>query len=185
MRFISLIKANNVCIQKDIEVINVGQIKWFILIVLIGLGYGCVYAQQNDVNEVLSLYEKRMNESAENWLQREYGKALDSFQSAEDLLSINMPSPSNVYLWSEFRTLKTYTLLLARFVEVDQNCGESQSELCKEVIEQAVHWSEVLIKQARTWNQIEITRSDELLSRLRWMKRFESAIRRAQKLKTS
>ncbi|MCJ7813348.1 hypothetical protein MUP95_08555 [bacterium] len=178
------IKVNNVGIQKDIEIMNMGQIRRFVLFVLIGWGCGCAYTQQNDFYEVLSLYEKRMNQSAENWLQEEYGKALDSFHSATDLLSANMPSPSNMYFWSEFCALKTYTLLLTRMVEVDQHCSEGQSELCKEVIEQALSWSDILKEQTGIWIQIDTSRSDDFFSRLLWIKRFESAIYRAQKLKT-
>ena len=162
--------------------IHTERIKKIILCV-VGLGSISVFAQtQMSIHEMLSLYQKTMDQSAEQWLQKKYAKAKDGFYQAEDMLSDNMPSPSNSYEWTGCCALKTYTLLLVRMVEVDQHCKEDQSKLCNELVKQAMRWSDVLIDQTRAWNQIEPSRPDELPSRLEWMKRFQSAILRAQTL---
>ena len=156
-----------------------------IILCVVGLGSISVFAQtQMSIHEMLSLYQKTMDQSAEQWLEKKYAKAKDGLYRAEDMISDNMPSPSNSYEWTGCCALKTYTLLLVRMVEVDQHCKEDQSKLCKELMRQAMHWSDVLIDQARTWYQTKPSRPDVLSSRTQWLKRFQSAILRAQKLNT-
>ncbi len=167
-----------------LRVIHKYKISSFVLCMFMVLGSISVFSQSMEMDETLSLYEKKMNQSAKQWLEKDYAKAKDGFNQAQNILSDNMPLPSDSYVWAGFCALKTYTLLLIRMVDVDQNCGENPSELCQELIGQAIHWSDVLIDQARTWNQTKPSRPDEVSSRTRWLKRFQSAILRAHKLNT-
>ncbi|MBN2029174.1 hypothetical protein JW824_02920 [bacterium] len=168
-----------------LRVIHTNKICQLVLCVFVAGGAISVFSQSADMAEALSLYEGKMNQSAKQWLDKDFAKAKDGFNQAQDILSDNMPPPSDSYMWAGFCALKTYTLLLIRMVEVDQHCGENQSELCKELVSQAIHWSYVLIDQARTWNQTQPSRPDGLPSRTQWLKRFQSAILRAQRLNTS
>lgn len=166
------------------QAVCTGTMRQKVLCVLIGVGSVSVYAQtEMDIREMLFRYQKKMDESAELWLQKKYAKAKDGFHQAEDILLDHMPPPSQAYVWSGWCALKTYTLLLVRLVEVDQYCGDAPSKLCEELTGQAIHWSDVLIDQTRAWNEVEPSQPDELPSRLQWMKRFQSAILRVQKLK--
>lgn len=141
-----------------------------------------VQAQEDIFNRTVSQYEGKMDDAAKSWLNKDYGRALDSFYSANAFLSKNKPLPSDVYAWTGCRALKTYAVVLARMVEFDLYLNQDQNELVDEVAKQVMNWSEILKEQVYQWAQVETHSEADSLLRIRWTKRFHSAILRARKI---
>lgn len=143
---------------------------------------GQTIAQQNSFDDVLSEYEEKMDQAARNWIQKNYAKALDGFTSARELLSDNMPPSTETYEWEEARTLKTYTVVLARLTEVDFYRERGRIDQVIHVAKQAQEWSEVLNEQANGWAEVYTPDLEEASSRVRWIKRFLTAIRQTNRV---
>lgn len=136
---------------------------------------------QEEFIRVTREFEFKMNKAAENWLNQNYGRALDGFYDARDFLTSNMPVPSENYAWEWCRALKTYVIVLARLVEYDMYKSQNQEALSSRVMKQAVEWAQILELQAKDW--IALKTNDPILTanREKWIKRFYAAIQRVKK----
>jgi hypothetical protein len=146
------------------------------LLILAGLGQ-----TQEDNHQVIVLYEHTMNEAAKHWLGQNYAAALDEFDSAKKILLHHMPLPSDGFSWNTFQSLKIYTILLTRLVEVERYQNEEQSELSEKARKQSKDWASDLKNQTKIWMAIKCPFPEDETMRLRWMKRFYAVI---QKVKT-
>ena len=78
--------------------------------------------------------------------------------------------------------MKTYTVVLARMVEVDLYQSKGEDNLVIQIAEQALEWARVLKEQASAWLRFKAQSPEEISLRSRWLKRFRTAILRAQKV---
>ncbi len=138
--------------------------------------------QQDSFEKIVSSYQEKMQEAARSWLKKHYAIALDGFYSADQLLSKNMVSPSETYTWNGLRTLKTYTLVLIRLVQIDLYRSQDQNKLLASIVKQASDWAELLKEEVDAWRKVKITDPDAVVLRMRWMRRCQAAIRRTQKI---
>ena len=143
---------------------------------------GCVFAQEDSFYNVVSNYEEKMDLAAKSWLNKNYSRALDGFYAARELLSKNMPTPLDPYGWGWCRSMKTYTVVLARMVEVDLYRSKGEVDLVSQIAVQALEWARVLKEQASAWLRFKAQSPEEILIRNRWLKRFRTAILQAQKV---
>jgi len=158
----------------------------FLIVVLYGnllwAERGKTFAQQNSFEKIVSSYQKKMDEAARSWLKKDYARALDSFYSADQLLSENMVSPSETYAWNGLRTLKTYTLVLIRLIQIDLYRSQDQNNLLASIVKQASDWAALLREEANVWGRVKIADPHAVILRMHWMKRCEAAVRRVQKV---
>ena len=143
---------------------------------------GETIAQKHSFDDVLSRYEEKMEQAARKWIEKDYARALDGFTSARVLLSDNMPPSTDMYAWEQARALKTYTVVLARLTEVDFYRRRDQEDQVVQVAEQAREWAEVLNEQADGWAEVDTQDMEEASSRVRWIRRFLTAIRQTDRV---
>ena len=150
--------------------------------VLLGHPLGDGFAQNTHFVQVVSRYAERMQQAARSWLNKNYARALDGFYSARELLSENMPSPTDSYAWNGCCALKTYAVVLARMVEIDLYLSQGQTELAESVVEQVEEWTEILEEQMNGWSKVEGLSSLEEALRSHWMEHFERVILQAKQV---
>jgi hypothetical protein len=140
------------------------------------------YAQETPYvpDEWISQYESVMNGVAASWANNDFAKALDGLSSARTVLSFNMPLPTEIFVWRMYRTLKTYTIVLTRLVELEVAIQSKDLPKVKRLILQVEDWAEVLEDQARDWRRIEIQNRGMIAFRERWLVRFKEALDRVR-----
>ena len=136
---------------------------------------------RQDNDQVIGLYEADMNQAAKNWMDHNYAAALDDFDSAKKILQSHMPLPSEGFSWNTFQSLKIYTVLLTRLVEVERYQNGEETELSQKAKKQAKDWADDLKNQTKKWMTLENLSPEDETLRLKWIKRFYSVI---QKVKT-
>jgi len=156
----------------------------FLLIFFLVLGEPSV-AQQESFNRVVFQYEEKMQQAATSWVKKNHTRALDGFYAAREWLSENMPSAMNDYEWAGWQAMKTYSVVLARFVEGDLYRREGRFDMVDRVSEQALEWAENLKEQADAWSKVRARTPTEESMREKWVGRFRSAIRQAQKFSSN
>lgn len=150
----------------------------FYLFILFGFIFvGAGQTQQNN-HQVMIYYEQTVQQAARNWLRHNYTGALDGFYSARELLLYHMPLPSDVYSWNTFFSLKIYTVLLTRLVEIELHQKENQIKLEEEVSKQARDWAIVLEEQMKIWKELKSPSVEDEKMRQKWMKRFRAVIQK-------
>ena len=152
------------------------QLAFAFLLLFTGLG-----KTQQDDQQVIVFYERTMNEAAKNWLAHNYAAALDDFDSAKKMLLYHMPLPSDGFSWNKFHSLKIYTVLLTRLVEVERYQNGEQAELAEKARKQAKDWAGDLKNQTKKWMALKSPSPEDETMRLKWIKRFHSVV---QKVKT-
>ena len=140
------------------------------------------YAQDTPYvpDEWISQYESVMNGVAACWANNDFAKALDGLSSARKILSFNMPLPTEIFAWRMYRTLKTYTIVLTRLVELEVAIQSKDLPKVKRLTLQVEDWAEVLEDQARDWRKIEIQNRGMITFRERWLVRFKEALDRVR-----
>jgi hypothetical protein len=135
---------------------------------------------QDTFYSILPEFESKMAQAAISWKKGNYSRALDGFLLARDLISLHMPTPIDAYGWNWSRSLKTYTIVLARLVELDLIVKSGKTELLEETRHQAVEWGDVLQVQAMDWRKVESQNEEEKTIRNRWIGRYVQAIRQVR-----
>jgi len=140
------------------------------------------FTQESNFSKVVSQYETVMQSAARNWVKKKYTRALDDFFLAREVISKNMPNPSESFAWHGSCALKTYTVVMARMVEIDIYRAERDEETVRKITQQAHTWAEILNEQANVWEKVKSQNAAETSLRTRWLSRFQKAIRQTEKL---
>ena len=155
---------------------------FFRLIIFSSLIVGFTHSVRNDSEDWITEFESILNTAAENWLDKDYAKALDGFSSAQIMLKRYMPPPTEVYKWRMCLAFKTYTLVLTRLVETDMHRSEENMERVVQLVEQAEKWVDILKKQAKEWKNVRVKDPDKVSSRDRWLNRFSKAVNHVSRI---
>lgn len=127
-------------------------------------------------------YEERMNQAALSWARKSYGRALDAFKTAHEVLNEEKPSPSDTYSWRWYMALTSFTKLMERLVEIETMGDEEDSGLKSRLHRQAREWSGMLAKRIAEWEEVGSLDLNWIAVRSLWTKRFRLAIQQADRL---
>lgn len=152
---------------------------FFVILTLIPIR---AFPQSASFAVAVRTYEDRMNQAAKSWMNKGYGRAVDWFRSAHEVLSEHKPSPSDIYSWRWCMALASYTKLMERLVEIEMVEDESNSDLKMQLCRQAHQWAETLAKRIDEWDEVSNLDLSWIAVRSRWKKRFEPAMRQADQL---
>ncbi len=132
--------------------------------------------------QLISDYENKMDDAAVAWLDKNYGRTLDQFKSAKELLAKSVFSSTEGFEFEACQSLQSYTLVLARMAESQMYQENSQINLSDEIASQANLWAEKLLDQGKSWYKIKTLDEREIRFRQKWLSRYRSAIMKAKKL---
>lgn len=124
-----------------------------------------------------------MDDAVKAWLNKNYGKSLDSFKKAKELLAKSTFASSEGFELEGCQALQTYTLVLARMAESEMYEANGQNTLSREVARQSKVWADKLILHGKTWYKIQLIDEKEIQFRQKWLSRFRSVILRSKNLK--
>ncbi|NQT25428.1 hypothetical protein HQ585_08735 [candidate division KSB1 bacterium] len=125
-------------------------------------------------------YETQMRTSAEDWLAHRYAHALDGFLSSRDIIREYMPSLEEDFEWQTASVFTSYSMLLARLVEIDMHRSQGDDQLISSLSDQSHEWADCLQEQASTWAKLKVQSLDEMQFRNRWLNRITLAIQRVK-----
>ncbi len=132
--------------------------------------------------QLISDYENKIDDAAIAWLDKNYGRALDQFKSAKELLAKSVFSSTEGFEFEACQSLQSYTLVLARIAEAQMYHENDQIGLSDEITSQANLWAEKLLVQGKSWYKIKTLDEKEIRFRQKWLSRYRSAIMKAKKL---
>ena len=153
------------------------------LIILFLFGVISASAQVKPFHEWVSDYEKEMVRAVGLWKKNEYGSAMDRLRSARDIVSENIPKPTDYFKWYASVSMKTYALVLIRMIEIEVVKKEEMSGGAEERITQMVEWGEKLKDQARAWSLVEDVSPADSAMRETWIRRYVAVLKRVVQLK--
>lgn len=130
--------------------------------------------------DLIKIYEKSMQRSAHQWIEKNYAKALDGLYRTSDYLSKHMPPPEQRYNWSGCIALKTYTIVIARLVEEDMYLLQNQEKMVSLTRMQAKKWADLLDVQSKAWNNVNTSTVPEDSLRKIWINRFNTVIKQTR-----
>lgn len=138
---------------------------------------------QNTLDAMSAAFEKQMKLAAEEWLSNHYARALDGFLSSRNIIREYMPSLEAEFEWQTASVFTSYSMLLARLVEIDMHRSEGEDQMTASLAEQSEEWADHLQSQASAWAELKVHSLDQMQFRNRWLNRITLAIQRAKNLK--
>ena len=135
---------------------------------------------QQSFYDVLPTFKRRMSQAVVCWKNGNYSRARDTFYSARELISEHMPTPMDTYGWNWSRSLKTYTIVLARLVELEVIADQNNDSMMVRMNDQVMEWADVLHQQAMEWKAVRVKNDVEEETRSIWLSRYIQAIRRVR-----
>ena len=135
---------------------------------------------QDALDAMSSAFEKQIHASAKDWLAHRYARALDGFLDSRDLIRQSMPSLKDDFEWQTASVFTSYSLLLARLVEIDMHEAEGNGQIIPSLTYQSHEWADRLQEQAATWADLRVQSLEQMQLRNRWLNRITLAIQRAK-----
>jgi len=135
---------------------------------------------QNALDSMTAAFEKQMRASADDWMAQRYARALDGFLAARDIVRRYMPELKEDFEWQTASVFTSYSMLLARMVEIEMHEAEGNGRMTPSLTSQSLEWAERLQEQALTWADLHVQSLEQMQFRNRWLNRITLAIRRAR-----
>lgn len=157
-------------------------IQIYSIIILLLFGTLPVLTQQKPFLEWVSSYEQEMVHGVGLWKKGEYGSALDRLRAARDIVTANIPKPTEYYKWYAGLSMKTYALVLIRMIEMEVEEQEGKSEAVLNRTTQIYEWGEKLKEQAKAWILVEDVSPPDSLLRETWIRRYLAVLKRVEPL---
>lgn len=128
-------------------------------------------------------FEKQVQHAAGDWLEGRHARALDGFLASRDIVRKHMPSLKEDFDWQTASVLMSYSMLLARLVEIDLHVSRGESHMTDALTVQSREWAERLRAEAAAWTDISVRSLDKMELRNRWLARITRAIQNTKNVK--
>jgi hypothetical protein len=128
------------------------------------------------LKQLFSQYDIIVQNAARSWLSKNHVRALDGFYLAGEFITDHMPSPGDSFAWEGCRVLKTYSIVMARLVEIDMVQISKKKQEAVRLSVQAREWALILDDLSDIWEKNKTEHSEERNLRKRWLKRIRAAI---------
>lgn len=131
---------------------------------------------QDALDAMSSAFEKKLETAADDWLAHRYARALDGFLASRDIIRQYMPSLAEEFEWQSASVLTSYSILLARLVEIDMRRLEGNDQWVASLTDQSHEWADRLQDQTSAWSDLKVQSLHQMKLRNRWLNRITLVI---------